>query len=78
MSADESRTKVTILTANYRITGYIDLLPGSRVTDYIVEAKDFIAVTDAVVLDVAGKQVFAAPFLDVNREHIQVMAPAAA
>ena len=75
MAEDESKTKVTILTANYRIKGYIDLLPGSRVTDYIVEAKEFIAVTDAEVWEVVGRLVFAAPFINVNREHIQVIAP---
>ena len=75
MAEDESKTKVTILTANYRIKGYIDLLPGSRLTDYIVDAKGFIAVTDAEVWEVVGRQVFTAPFINVNREHIQVLAP---
>jgi hypothetical protein len=75
MTEDESKTKVTILTANYRIKGSIDLLPGSRVTDYIVDAKEFIAVTDAEVWEVVGRQVFTAPFINVNREHIQVLAP---
>lgn len=75
MAEEESKTRVTILTANYRIKGYIDLLPGARVTDYIVEAKDFIAVTEAEVWDAVGKQIFTAPFIDVNREHIQVIAP---
>ena len=75
MAEDESKTKVTILTANYRIKGNIDLLPGSRVTDYIVEAKEFIAVTDAEVWEVVGRKVFTAPFINVNREHIQVLAP---
>ena len=45
----ETRTKVTILTDTYRIKGFIDLVPGARVTDYINEAKDFIALTDAEV-----------------------------
>ena len=75
MAEDESKTRVTILTANYRIKGSIDLLPGSRVTDYIVEAKEFIAVTDAEVWGVVGRKVFTAPFINVNREHIQVLAP---
>ena len=30
--ADETRTKVTILTGSYRIKGFIDLIPGARVT----------------------------------------------
>ena len=75
--AEESRTKVTIFTASYRIKGYIDLLPGSRVTDYMTGAKEFIAVTDAEVweLEVGGRQLMAAPFLNVSRDHIQVIAP---
>ena len=75
--AEEARTKVTILTDAYRIKGYIDLLPGSRVTDYMTGAKDFIAVTEAEVweLEVGGRQLLAAPFLNVSRDHIQVIAP---
>lgn len=75
--AEETRTKVTIFTASYRIKGYIDLLPGSRVTDYMTGAKEFIAVTDAEVweLEVGGRQLMAAPFLNVSRDHIQVIAP---
>jgi hypothetical protein len=75
--AEETRTKVTIFTASYRIKGYIDLLPGSRVTDYMTGAKEFIAVTDAEVweLEVGGRQLLAAPFLNVSRDHIQVIAP---
>ena len=42
--ADPNKTKVTILTGTYRIKGYIELMAGARVTDYMVEAKDFIAV----------------------------------
>ncbi len=74
---DPNRTKVTIFTSSYRIKGYIDLLPGARVTDYMTEAKAFIAVTDAEVweLEIGGRQLMAAPFLNVSREHIQVIAP---
>lgn len=78
MAKDENRTKVTILTSSYRIRGYIDVLPGARVTDFVVQAKDFIAVTDAEVYEpeLGGRQVLAAPFIDVNRAHIEVIAPA--
>ena len=77
MTADESRTRVTIFTGSYRIKGYIDLLPGSRVTDYMTGAKEFIAVTDAEVfeLEIGGRQLMSAPFINVSREHIQVIAP---
>jgi len=78
MAADPNRTKVTILTNQYRIKGYVDVLPGARVTDFIVEAKDFIAVTEAEVYEpeLGGRQVLTAPFININRAHIQVMAPA--
>lgn len=77
MSDSENKTKVTILTSAYRIKGYIDLIPGARVTDYLTEAKEFIAVTDAEVWELAigGRQVLAAAFLNVSREHIQIVTP---
>lgn len=73
----ESRTKVTILTGNYRIKGYVDLVPGARLTDYMTEAKDFIALTDAEVWEptLGGRQVLTAPFLNLRRDHIQIITP---
>jgi hypothetical protein len=75
--ADESKTKITILTSTYRIKGHIDLLPGARVTDYMNDARGFIAVTDAEVWEIVGRLVFSAPFVNVNRDHIEVIAPGA-
>jgi hypothetical protein len=77
MATNETKTKVTILTGSYRIKGYIDLLPGARLTDYIVEAKDFVALTDAEVYEseLGGRQVLTAPFINVNRAHIQIVTP---
>ena len=77
MPDDSSKTRVTILTGTYRIRGYIDLLPNARLTDYMTGAKDFIALTDAEVWEptLGGRQVFAAPFLNLRRDHIQVIAP---
>ncbi len=77
MADDDSRTKVTILTANYRIKGYIDMIEGARVTDYFIEAKEFIALTDAEVWETGGRQVCVAPFLNISRDHIQVIIPGA-
>jgi uncharacterized protein DUF6812 len=74
---EETRTKVTIFTSSYRIKGYIDLLPGARITDYMAEARDFIAVTSAEVweLQVGGRQVLSAPFINVSRQHIEIILP---
>ena len=72
---ETSRCKVMILTATYRIKGFISLVPGARVTDYMVEAKDFIAVTDAEVRDLNDRHLLNVPFLNVRRESVHVVAP---
>jgi len=73
----EEKTKVTILTSSYRVKGFIDLVPGARVTDFMAEARDFIAVTHAEVweLQVGGRQVLSAPFINVSRDHIEIILP---
>lgn len=77
MPESDNKTKVTILTGSYRIKGYIELIPGARLTDYLAEAKAFIAVTDAEVweLSIGGRQILTATFLNVSREHIQIVTP---
>ena len=73
--SDELRRRVTILTGSHRIKGHIDLLPGARVTDYMNEAKGFIAVTDAEVWEAGDRKVLSATFVNVHRDHIVVVAP---
>ena len=77
MPIEQAKTKVTILTSAYRIKGYIDLIPGARLTDFIVDAKSFVAVTDAEVweLQLGGRQILTAEFIDVSRDHIQIVMP---
>jgi hypothetical protein len=74
---NEPKTKVTILTSSYRIKGHIELLPGARITDFMTEARDFIAVVNAEVweLQVGGRQVLSAPFINVSRGHIEIILP---
>lgn len=73
----EHKTRVTILTGSHRIKGYVDLIPGARLTDFMIEAKGFVAVTDAEVweLHLGGRQILAAAFIDVSRDHIQIITP---
>ncbi len=73
--AGENKTKVTILTGAYRIKGHIELTLGARITDYLVESKEFIAVTDAEVWEIAGRHVMNTPFLNVSRHHIEIVIP---
>lgn len=77
MQQDEMRTKVTILTGTYRIRGHIDLLPGARVTDYMSEAREFIALTEAEVWELVpgGRMVLSAPFINISKAHIEVITP---
>lgn len=69
------RTSVIILTENYRIKGMIAIAPDERVTDYVTSAKNFIAVTNAEVRANDGRIIFNAEFLNVHRDHIEVIAP---
>lgn len=73
--AAENKTRVTILTETYRIKGHINLVPGARVTDYMVDAKDFIAVTDVEVWELGGRLVLTAAFINVSRDSIQIVTP---
>ncbi|MCP4403454.1 MAG: hypothetical protein GY801_39870 [bacterium] len=70
------KTEVIICTKTFRIYGKISLVPGARLTDYIVEANQFIAVTDVEMKDAQGNLILHTPFLDINRDHIVVILPA--
>ena len=72
----EDKMKVRIFTGNYQITGVIELFQGARLTDYLAEAKSFIAVTQAEVLDRDNHKILDAPFLNVHRDNIEIILPA--
>ena len=71
----DTRTRVVIIAGSYRIKGEIELVPGARITDYMLDAKEFFAVTKAEVWDLEGRKIFSAPFLDVSRDQVVVVAP---
>ena len=75
MNGGAHGTRVTILTGTYRIKGYIDLIPGARLTDFLVEAKEFIAVTDAEITEIGGRVVQSEPFMNVGRAQIHAVFP---
>lgn len=75
--SDISRTAVVVLTSEYKISGYIDLMPGSRLTDYITSARSYFAMTEAVVEDIgSNKTLFKGKFIDVNRDSVVMILPA--
>jgi len=71
----ETKTKIVVLMGNYRIIGSIDLLPGARVTDFLLECREFMAITDAEVWDLNGRKLFASSFMNVNRDRIEFIMP---
>jgi len=74
---DLNSTAVVVLTSEYKISGSIDLLPGSRLTDYITSARSYFAITEAEVEDVrSGKIMFRGKFVDVNRDSVVMILPA--
>ena len=75
MAENENRTRVVILAGSYRIKGEIELVPGARITDYMLDAKAFFAVTRAEVWDLEGRRIFSAPFLNVSRDQVILVAP---
>lgn len=75
MAEGDTKARVVILAGPYRIKGEIDLLAGARITDYMLDSKAFFAVTHAEVWDLEGRKIFAAPFLNVSRASVIVIAP---
>jgi len=71
----QNRARVVMLAGSFRIKGEIELMAGARVTDYMVESKPFIAVTNAEVWDLEGRRIMVVPFLNVSRDHVVVVAP---
>jgi hypothetical protein len=75
MMEGDTKTRVVIIAGSYRIKGEIELVPGARITDYMLDAKAFIAVTRAEVWDLEGRRIFSAPFLNVSRDQVILVAP---
>ena len=67
---------VKIWTDSFIITGEIATLRDERLTDYIRENKDFIAVTQVKVSDKTEKDLFRTHFLNVSTRHIEIILPA--
>lgn len=75
MAENGNRTRVVILAGSFRIKGEIELVAGARLTDYMLESKDFFVVTGAEVWDLEGRKILAAAFLNINRDQVVLVAP---
>ncbi|MBC8506733.1 MAG: hypothetical protein ISR58_16725 [Anaerolineales bacterium] len=74
ISKDVVRTIIQTLTV--RIVGDIYVRPGERLKDELNRSERFIAVTEAVVLNVRGEEIYSSDFLTVNLDHILWLSPA--
>ena len=72
----EESTRVVFYTGEYVVRGAVALLPGSRLTDFIRNADDFIAVTDATVTTREGNELLRTPFISLRRDSIVLAVPA--
>lgn len=75
MEKQEDRTTVRIYTDQYFIIGNIAMFADSRLTDFMVSAHDFIALTDATVSNLEGNPLFRTAFLNVQKDKIVIILP---
>ncbi len=61
---------VIIQTLTNRIHGGIHVRPDQRFKDEINISELFIAITDATIFDLSGKELFSSNFVAINREQI--------
>lgn len=66
---------VIIQTIHQRIEGKIHVRPDVRLRDDMNELEMFIAVTDAVIYNVAGEVIYRCNFMLVNRAQIIWLSP---
>lgn len=57
-------------TTTNLIRGFIHVRQGDRIKDELENQGQFIAVTEASILDADGKIVFSGPFISVQKEQI--------
>ncbi|MEJ2660910.1 MAG: hypothetical protein P8Z73_09330 [Desulfobacteraceae bacterium] len=68
-------TKIRLYTDQFLISGEIAMFSDTRLTDYIVGAHSFIALTNAVVQTLEEKVLFRTDFLNVQKNKIVVILP---
>jgi hypothetical protein len=66
---------VIIQTTRQTIRGTIHVRPNERVIDEINSSAQFIAVTEATVLDLDGKLLYESSFVTLNRDQIIWLLP---
>lgn len=64
-----------IQTSTHMIKGYVHVRSGERVKDELDRDEPFLAVTDAVVINVLGEEIHSCDFISINRRQIIWLIP---
>lgn len=75
MNADKEKKRVMVLTSHYRIIGDIFQTDDVRMTDYMIDAKPFIPISDADVMSHEGRLIFSTEFMNVHKDTIEIITP---
>ncbi|MEA3349036.1 MAG: hypothetical protein U9Q82_00280 [Chloroflexota bacterium] len=67
--------RVTVQTLTVRIVGDIHVRPDERLKDELNKDDWFIAMTDAVVYNARGQEIYRSEFLAINQENIVWISP---
>jgi len=67
---NKEAVQVIIQTTTNVLRGKIHIVPGRRLKDEINQFEGFFAVTEAIVYNPAGKEIYRSKFVTVNREMI--------
>ncbi|MBF0544925.1 MAG: tetratricopeptide repeat protein [Candidatus Riflebacteria bacterium] len=76
MKTHKEKLKVIICTANFKIKGEVHLYENSRLTDILnadTTTKDFLPITDAVIIDRQKGTQQEVAFLSINRHFIELV-----
>lgn len=66
----KDRKEVIIQTASHKITGTIHIQMDNRIIDELNETNQFMAITDAKIMDQEGNVLYQAEFLSINVNQI--------
>ncbi len=72
---DKTAVAAVIRTKQDIIIGYLHVRPIVRIIDELLNAKKFLAVTNATVYDIHGKVLFRTNFLAINRDDVTYIIP---
>jgi hypothetical protein len=61
---------IVVQTMTNVIRGHIHVLPGRRFKDEINRLEDFFAITDAVIYNPSGKELYRCEFLAASKDKI--------